>query len=155
MLLLTFQVDRQLYGLDAKHVREIVPMLETRPLPGAPECVSGVFSYRGTLVPVVDVTRMIAGRPTRRQLSSRIILADYPSGGDAGNVLGLLAENVTGTEERDADGLAPTGVDVPEAAYLGKMSCEGKAMIQMVKIENLLDEDLKRRLFNGHGGEDR
>ena len=152
MLLLTFQADGRCFGLDARSVKEIVPMVRTRRLPGAPECVAGVFEYRGGLVPVVDITSMISGRPTEALLSSRIILVHFDVE-DAGELrfLGILAERVTGTEERDEKDFAPTGVDVPEVPYLDGISAGGKKMVQLVSLNDLLTDDLKKRLFAKKG----
>jgi chemotaxis-related protein WspB len=147
MLLVTFQVNNQHYAIDAKSVKEIIPMVKIRELPGAPDFVCGVFNYRGALVPVIDVTRMLSGNSTAELLSSRIILVNYPEKGEEYHVLGLLAEHTTGTATRDDESFSDSGVDNPETPWMGKISVAEKEMIQVVKIENLLTDELKSRLF--------
>lgn len=52
---LTFVVSGEEFGIDIRHVREIVPYAALTRLPGAPEPVRGVTNLRGTVVPVVDL----------------------------------------------------------------------------------------------------
>lgn len=147
MLLVTFQVNNQHYAISAMSVKEIIPMVKVRELPGTPDFVRGVFNYRGALAPVIDVTRMLSGTPTTEQLSSRIILVNYPETGESGHILGLLAEHATGTAVRDEETFTDSGVDSPDAPWMGKISVGGKELIQVVKIENLLTDELKSKLF--------
>ena len=124
-------------------------MIKIRELPGAPDFVRGVFNYRGSLTPVIDVTRMLSGNPTAELLSSRIILVNYPEAGGSGHLLGLLTEHTTGTAVRDNETFADPGIDSTDAPWMGKISVEEKEMIQVVKIENLLTDELKSKLFTG------
>lgn len=149
MLLVTFQVNNQHYAINAKSVKEIIPLVNIRPLPGTPDFVRGVFNYRGSLTPVIDVTRMLSGKPTAELLSSRIILVNYPDGKESGHILGLLAANTTGTVTRDNATFADTGIDIPAAPWMGKISVDQAALIQLVTIENLLTDELKSQLFTG------
>ncbi len=149
MLLITFRVNRQHYAIDAKSVKEIIPLVNVRELPGTPDFVRGVFNYRGTLVPVIDVTRMISGNPAAALLSSRIILVNYPEGEESGNILGLLTEQTTGTAVRDNGTFSDSGINNAEAPWLGKISVDENEMIQIVTIENLLTDELKSKLFTG------
>ena len=152
MLLLTFQADNQHFAINAGNVLEVIPIVKIRKLPGTPDFVRGVLNYRGTPVPVIDITLMLSGRPSAEHLSSRIILVKYPGNGESKNVLGVLAEHVTGTATRDAGEFAVSGIDTPEMPCLGKISVGGKTMLQIVKIDDLLTEGLKAMLFSEPGG---
>lgn len=147
MLLLTFQAGSQNYAINAKSVQEVIPLVRTRELAGAPDFVCGVFSYRGTLVPVIDVTQMLSGKRSAEHLSSRIIIVKYPDAEKSENVLGLLAEHVTSTASRKTETFADPGVAIPGAPWLGKISVEEKGMLQIVKIEDILTDELKATLF--------
>ncbi len=149
MLLVTFKVNNQHYAINAASVKEIIPMVKIRELPGVPDSVRGVFNYRGLLVPVIDVTRMLSGTPTAELLSSRIILVNYPEDGESIHILGLLTEHVTGTAVRAEEKFTASGIDSPDAPWMGEISVEDKAMIQVIKIGNLLTDELKSKLFTG------
>jgi len=147
MLLLTFQADNRHYAINARHVLEVIPIVEIRKLPGTPDYVRGVLNYRGKLVPVVDITLMLSGRASAEHLSSRIILAKYPEADESENVLGLLAEHATGTVNRDSETFTDPGITSPDMPWLGNISVDGEAMLQVVKIEDLLADELKAMLF--------
>jgi chemotaxis-related protein WspB len=148
MLLVTFQVNNQHYAINAKSVKEIIPMLKTRELPGSPDFVRGVFNYHGSPAPVIDVTRMLSGHPTAELLSSRIILVNYPEADESGHILGLLTEHTSGAV-RDNETFTDSGINSADAPWMGKISIGEKEMIQVIKIENLLTDELKSKLFTG------
>jgi chemotaxis-related protein WspB len=141
---LLFEIEGQRYGLDFAQVVKVLPALRLRPIPHAPDYVSGIFQYQGKLVPVIDLSRLIRNRTAPAILSTRIILVRL-AGSD--RLLGLLAERAT--DSWDGHGTAPqsTGIDLPEAPYLGGLSTSGEGMIQFVAVENLLPDELKDRLF--------
>src|SRR5262245_50040920 len=107
MLVLLLRVGDQRFGLDTADVVEVVPWVPLLPVPRAPAWIAGVLRHRDGLAPVVDLTKLIAGTPAPRRLSTRIVLlqrnTDTP-GGEAGELptpdarhptsLGLLAEGV-------------------------------------------------------------
>ncbi|HCE44680.1 MAG TPA: chemotaxis protein CheW [Lentisphaeria bacterium] len=152
MLLLTFRAGSQDYAINTRNVLEVIPIVEVRKLPGTPDYVRGVLNYRGRLVPVVDITWMIAGRASMEHLSSRIILVRYPEKDDSGNVLGLLVEHATSTVDRKTETFAASGVDTPGMPWMGKISVDGESSIQIVKIEDLLADELKTLLFAAPAG---
>jgi chemotaxis-related protein WspB len=147
MVALLFEVEGQRYGLDVTQVEKVLPYVRLRRLPRVPEYVAGVFRYRGVMVPVIDLSQLIKGRPVAPFLSTRIILVRYvgPSGRDA--VLGLLAERTTDSLDDGEAEPTSSGVAVPEAPFLGGLSANSGGIIQYVKVEHLLPDELRDRLF--------
>src|SRR5437870_8208063 len=99
MLVLTFRVGAEPVGLDIRRVREVVPRVCLQPVSGAPGWLAGVFVYRGQVVPVIDLYRLVGGPECPPHLSSRIILVPYhgPEGGE--QLVGLLASQVADIRE--------------------------------------------------------
>src|SRR5580698_2573092 len=95
MVALLFEVDGQRYGLDVTQVVKVLPSVHLRRLPRVPSYVAGVFRYRGAMVPVIDLSQLIKGRPFTALMSTRIILVQLQANSGAGRVLGLLAERAT------------------------------------------------------------
>jgi chemotaxis-related protein WspB len=145
MLALIFEVGGQRYGLDIKQILEVLPAVPLRRLSHVPEYVAGVFRYRGVMVPVIDLTRLIDGRPAPALLSTRIVLVRHPGPSGAGRPLGLLTERATDLDEGTSEPRS-SGFDAPEASFLGGLSTTGN-MIQYVNVERLLPDDLRERLF--------
>ena len=108
MLLLLFTLGQHRYALAARQVIEVVPLAELKEIPRAPDYVAGVLNYRGTPVPVLDLTRMNQNYPSRVCMSTRIILVNYNASGATPNILGLMAERVTETTKREREEFAST-----------------------------------------------
>lgn len=147
MVALLFEIDGQRFGLDLAQVLKVLPSVRLRRLPKVPEYVAGVFQYRGEMVPVVDLSQLIKGHPAAAFLSTRIILVRQSGPSGQERVLGLLAERATESVDAGAVEIQSSGVAMPEAPYLGGLSATGGGMIQYVKVEQLLSEDLRNRLF--------
>jgi purine-binding chemotaxis protein CheW len=52
---LIFELAGQRYGLPASDVHELIRVVTSTPLPGAPAIVEGAINLRGRLVPVFDI----------------------------------------------------------------------------------------------------
>ena len=172
MLMLLLHLDNERYALKSKQIIEVAPLVELKKQPHAPDYVSGVFNYRRQIVPVIDLCQLIQGRPCHTHLSTRIILVNYGANplndekavrnfnGREQNhhellpyrpfILGLMAERVVETlNVSDAD-LVDARLRVEAAPYLGKMILDEQGMIQCIRIEDLLTEDQRSRLFATH-----
>ncbi|MFP5505231.1 MAG: chemotaxis protein CheW [Gammaproteobacteria bacterium] len=147
MLYLLLRMGSGRYALEARRIVEVVPMVEFRPLPHAAPYVAGVFDYRGVMVPVIDLCRLATPAACRALLTTRIVLVDYPGRDGANRVLGLLAEQVTETVKLKDGDFQPSGIDVPEAPYLGELARIDGEMVQHLAVERLLPEDLREQLF--------
>lgn len=137
MLALLFSIGDVAYAVMCDRVREIVPMPELKPLPQAPPHFAGVFNYRGQIVPVVDLCKMVRGESCRARLSTRIILVEDPTAPASGRIFGLMAEQVTETlRMADRKALDPT-VRLPDAPYLGGILTKDGNMIQFIDLDRL------------------
>jgi chemotaxis-related protein WspB len=147
MLLLKFQAGKECYGMDISRVIEVIPMVVFRPIPHADPAVAGLFNYRGTMTPVIDLTVLLEGAASRPLFSTRVILVDYPGRDGERHILGLLAERVTETVFCTEEELLPAGIAVAGAPYLGDLLLHAGGMIQRVAVERLLPSSLQESLF--------
>jgi len=53
--LVTFQLGKELYGVDIMDVKEIVKVQNIRSIPNAPYYVEGIFNLRGEIIPVISL----------------------------------------------------------------------------------------------------
>ncbi len=143
MLLLLFHAGEQRFGLKTSEVVEVTPVPVLRPVPAAPEYVAGLFDYRGAVVPVIDLSALLAGRPARMLMSTRVIVVNYRNG----HLLGLVAENATETLTCRVEDFDPPGIDVDEAPFLGDVLRLPDGMLQCVTVDRLLPAHLQERLF--------
>ena len=147
MLFVVFKAGDASYALEACQVIEVVPLVTLRACPGAPVYVTGLANYHGTGVPVVDLGRLVGGAPCTVYLSTRIILAPYAGGGGRQRIIGLMAETVMETVEREETDFAQTSVAAPGTSCLGKLAVSGAGFIQRVVVEQLVPKELEGLLF--------
>jgi chemotaxis-related protein WspB len=147
MLFLLFQLGKERYALQASRVVEVVPLLELKQLPQAPKGVAGIFNYRGTPVPAVDLSALTLGQPASERYSTRIVIVNYPDDRGTNHLLGLIAECATETLRKDPNEFIDSGVRLSEAPYLGPILMDTKSPIQWIYEQRLLPEPVRSVLF--------
>ncbi len=85
---LVFQVGEKRYGIDARHVIEVVRVPHITRVPHGPDALAGIANLRGRPVPVLSMDRILDGARARQQQDGRIILYDR------GEAVGLLVDDV-------------------------------------------------------------
>jgi chemotaxis-related protein WspB len=145
MKVLVFHIGADRYGLPLRQVRRVLPLLELKGIPLAPDSVAGLMNLHGDPVPVVDLSRISGGGPSRRHFDTRIVLADYTDPEGRLHALGLMAERVQGVQEVAQQDLAPSGVQAAE--FLGRVAGDAQGMVQLVEVDALLPAELRARLF--------
>jgi len=143
MLFLRFEIDGSLYGLASEDIVEIVPKVPLRPIPSAPPSIPGCFKYRGSIIPVVDISKMAGSAQSTSALSSRIAVVRY----GAGRLLGVLLESATETMRIDEKSLESPCVKTDDARYLGRIGAEDGKIVQLIETGKLLDDSVKSLLF--------
>ena len=147
MLMLVFQLGDDRFALDTSRVVEIVPSLILRRLPHAPNCVAGMFNYRGTIVPVIDLCRLALDHDCKDCLSTRIVVTLVPTANGSPRLVGLRAERVTETRKISEDEMVSPGIHLGEAPYLGDVIKDTSGMIQCIQLEHLLPKPLTDLVF--------
>lgn len=74
--LVVFMLDGQHYALHLFAVKRIVRVVETTPLPKAPEIVLGVINVGGGIVPVVDIRKRFRLPMREINLSDQLVIAN-------------------------------------------------------------------------------
>jgi chemotaxis-related protein WspB len=132
MKVLVFHIGPDRYGLPLRQVRRVLPLLELKGIPLAPDSVAGLMNLHGDPVPVIDLSRIGGGAPARQHFDTRIVVADYTDVGGRLHALGLMAERVQGVQDVPQQELAPSGV---------------RAAPFLVEVDALLPAELQARLF--------
>jgi chemotaxis-related protein WspB len=147
MLFILFQIDQDRYAIPASRIVEVLPLLKLKDFLQVPAGISGLFNYRGALVPVVDLNVMARGHPATQRLSTRIILVECSFDGKRKRMLGLVAEHATETMQISSEAFSETGVASDGAPYLGRVTNHTGSFIQWVEIEKLLTPAIRDSLF--------
>jgi len=147
MLCLLFEIAGDKYALDVAQVTEVLPLVDLKKIPHGPPEIAGACNYRGTPLPVVDVSQLAVGEPARPRLSTRIVVVHYQESDGVWRRLGLLVEKATETIRKPASDFVASGVANPWAPYLGPMATDRGGLIQRIDIATLLSPYLKELLF--------
>jgi chemotaxis-related protein WspB len=160
MLALEFQIARNRFALLCSNVVELVPRVELRKMPHAPAAIAGVFTYRGAIVPVIDLTQLMHGIDSAVRLSTRIALVNVVVRSKRGmasridqgatRTIGLLAEQMCDTIVLDKKAAIDDGIHLVDAPYLGDVYLQGGSAVQLLLIEELLCGPLEQ-LFDAAG----
>ena len=137
MLVLTFRVDHILYAVPVNQVIEVVPRVNLRLIPHAPECFLGLLHYRGTAVPVIDLGLLMGRAACGDRLDTRILLVHHSGSGGSVDRLGLLAEQVNDLVEVDDNRMAMRSPLVLSAPYLGQVYETETGLLQLIDPERI------------------
>ena len=137
MMLLFFSLGEDTYAVKCERVREISPMVALKKVLHAPDYFAGFFHYRGMVIPVVDLCRVVLGQPCRMRLSTRIIVAEVAQEDNATSFMGLMAEGVTQAGMRSDTTLIMTGAHLQSHPYLSGVLMEDKQMIHLLDLDVL------------------
>ena len=147
MLFMQFQTGSDRYALEAKCVVEVIPLLGLKQIPQAPRGVAGLFNYRGEAVPALDLVMLTTGEPAASRLSTRIIIVRLDINGLGPKLIGVIAENATGTMRCNPEEFVDTGITPGSAPFLGPVLLDDQGIIQWIQEQKLLPEKLRRQLF--------
>ena len=86
---LTFRVGEEDYGIEIRHVTEIIGIQKITAVPDMPEFVKGVINLRGKIIPVIDMRRRFGLEDRDYDERTCIIVVNVSEG-----VLGLVVDTV-------------------------------------------------------------
>ncbi len=142
MQALAFQVGADQVALDVRAVVEVVPRVRLRQPAGGPPWLAGLFVYRGQVVPVLDLFRLVGAGECPADLSSRIILVNAP-GGAPDRYLGLLAAGVADLRSVP-DVRPPVDLAQPGRPSLGPLLADGSDVLRLLDLSGLVPGELGR-----------
>jgi len=88
---ITFQIGREIYGIDVHQIKEIMKIRDYVRVPNAPHFVEGVINLRGQITPIVDLRKIFGMEHKSVDENSRIIMVEVGP-----DVVGLIVDSVVG-----------------------------------------------------------
>ena len=116
MLWLIFHSGNERFAIRSDRVDKVLPNVELHAIAQSPRGLAGVFSYRGNITPVIDLTHWLSGTGNSVRLSNRIILLQTDVS-ESGQTFGLLVDRVV-----ELRSLERTGTENPSASWSGSSS---------------------------------
>ena len=152
MLFLVFEADGNRFALAASGIVQVLPAVRVSGIPGAPAGIAGVAVYAGSTVPVVDLTRLLGGRPSAPRFDTRMIVVVYRDRRGDERLLALLAEHATSTIRRSPADFVDSGVSPAAERYLGPVTTDDHGVIQLIDVPALLPPAVADALFTEPAG---
>ncbi len=147
-VLFTTVGDRR-FALDCAEILEVLPVVSHRPAGTGPAWLLGLFNLRGTLVPLVDLCRIVDGTQTAMRMGARIVVmrldaelfdATLPDG--AANRVGLLVPEIAGPFTRDfSQPGAHPGFSFAGSPHLGPTIADADGLVQLLRCRRILEGD--------------
>lgn len=135
MLLLGFEIDELTFAIDAERVVEVLPFAQAEKIPEAPACIAGVIARAGKPLAVVDLAQLIAKRPSRDRLSTRIVIVNDTQSGAA--VLGLIAERAGALSRPGETAGAPLSA-AGAAPFLGPVFTTEAGLCRLINLDPIV-----------------
>lgn len=136
---LTFQLDKEEFGIKVLKVREIMGIQEITAVPQTPSHVKGVINLRGKVVPVVDL-RLKFGLAAAEYTQRTCIIVTQVQGESGPVLIGIVVDgvsevlNLTGQEIEDTPDF---GEEAGVRYLLGMAKVKGKVKI-LLDIDQVL-----------------
>ncbi|AGW94656.1 MULTISPECIES: chemotaxis protein CheW [Cupriavidus] len=147
-LFLLFRLGNDHYALDAAEIAEVLPLTRLKQIPGAPAWVAGMMERRGQPVPVIDLPALATGVPAALRTSTRTVLVHYRRHRDeAPRLLGLRLESATQTMRCPPESFVDGGLAGASPRYLGPVRQDARGLVQWVRVEALLPDEIHAMLF--------
>lgn len=90
---LTFELQGEMFALEAGIVREILDMAPQTMVPGAPRFVGGVINFRGKVIPLADLRLAFGMEAKAATIDSRIVVIELDLDGTP-TLIGLRTDRV-------------------------------------------------------------
>ena len=146
MLIVRFELGDRAFGVRARDVREVLPLVRTRPVPGAPPWVVGEWLLSGRPVPLIDLRQWLEGVPSRSELATRMLLLDWRGPAGPGPVA-FLGERMRDTVDVPRAAITSRSVGEPGERVLGGSFVHDGTLVQLLEPAALLTTELAGVLY--------
>jgi len=136
---LTFNLQRESYGIDVLKVREIIRLTDITPVPQMPEYVKGVINLRGKIIPVIDLRLRFRFTNTKNTDLTCIVVVQVKLPDGKLTQMGLIVdgvEEVTNIAAADIEETPDFGMKIQSDYIVGMAKIKGvvKALLNIDRV---------------------
>jgi purine-binding chemotaxis protein CheW len=136
-----FTLDEQSYAIPLIAVLKVIPSIEIRFLPEAPEIISGIINLKGQIIPVVDIRIRFGLCVHEIDLDDRIIIADTGK-----RKVAIPVDSVKGIIDLIPGQMMSSTEILPFAKHLRSIAKTGDDLILIYDLEKFISLDEEKEL---------
>lgn len=114
---------------------EIVPKIPLKYIPQAN--FSGMINYGGEPVPILDLSLILTGRPSKNCMHTRIMLISNPEQQGSTKILGFIAEKIIEIREIDPFLFSEPSPHIKSHPFLNGIFFTENESIQKINVDQL------------------
>lgn len=139
---LTFNMGREVYGIEILKVQEIIGMMTVTRVPKTPGFVRGVVNLRGKVIPVIDL-RLKFELDSRQDTERTCIIVVQVVLGAATVVMGLIVDEVSEVLNVLAEQIeaSPSFGGAVETDFILGMGKVGQKVVMLLDVDKVLASD--------------
>ena len=133
---LIFSMGNEMYGIEIRHVTEIIGMQPVTEIPDMPGYVRGVTNLRGKIIPVMDA-RLRFQKPAREYDGKTCIIIIDINGTSAGLIVDSVSEVLT---MEDGDIVPPPDIGKAEQKFVKGIGKTGRSVKLLLDCQHLMSD---------------
>jgi purine-binding chemotaxis protein CheW len=134
--LVLFCMGDEWYGINVESVREVIPSSIVTPLPNVPHHILGIFSLRGSIISVTDLSVIFGLSASNMGERTKIVVIE-----GSGFVTGLMVDDAAGVVDIPIDRIEPpvsTLEGERAAAVEGQLDWDGR-LIAVLNVDRIIE----------------
>jgi purine-binding chemotaxis protein CheW len=139
--IVVFTLDELFYALPLQAVVRVIHAIEIRPLPEAPEVISGIINVQGKIIPVADIRKRFGLTEREIDPDDRLIIADTGK-----RQIAIPVDTVTGIRDLAPGQLEQAGETLPFAEHLRGVAKIDDELILIYNLEQFLSLNEEKKL---------
>jgi purine-binding chemotaxis protein CheW len=142
--IVTFQVGKEIFGLDILKVHEIIRFQPLTRVPNLPDYVEGVLNLRGKIIPVVGLRQSIGLDRQEASITTKIVVASVKD-----EVLGFMVDSVSEVLRISSNTVDPA----PRLGEVGRKYVSGvgkldNRLLLLLDLDELLNEEEQNQVLS-------
>ncbi|SCY04998.1 chemotaxis protein CheW [Alkaliphilus peptidifermentans] len=138
-----FKLDKEEYGVDIMHVKEISEFKESVKIPNSPKFVDGIINYRGVITPIINLRRKFHLELKENTADVRIIIINL-SEKQVGFIVDDASQVLT-IDEKDIDPAPDLIADIDQR-FISGIAKVDERMVILLDLEKVLSEEEKKNI---------
>jgi len=143
--LVSFNLEKEEYGINVLMVREIIRMLNITRVPNTPHYVEGVINLRGKVIPIISLRRKFDLPETEYDKRTRIMVMEV-----VGEMMGFIVDEVSEViriSEKEIQPPPPVVSSGIEQECMAGVINQADRLLVLLDLERMFSAD-ERRMFS-------